>query len=153
MGRTVDFRNALVVMTSNLGSEAFGGDADRSREVAAVQAALRAHFAPELLNRIDEVIVFNRLERDDLRRIALLQVERVAARLARREIVLEVTPAALDHVAAKGWDPAFGARPLKRAVQRHLLDPLAEALIAGRVPDRSRLVVDAGEEGLTFSGS
>ncbi|MBM4371623.1 MAG: AAA family ATPase [Deltaproteobacteria bacterium] len=152
MGRTVDFRNALVVMTSNLGSEAFAGPPDRDREVAVVQAALRAHFAPELLNRIDEMIVFNRLEPDDLRRIAAIQVARVEDRLARREIRLEVTPAALDLLARRGWDPAFGARPLKRAVQRHLLDPLAEALLGGSVREHSRVRVDAGPDGLVFEG-
>ena len=153
MGRTVSFRNAIIVMTSNLGSDAFTGTADRARETAAVHGALRAHFTPELLNRIDEVIVFNRLEREDLARIAALQVERVAARLQTREITLDVTPAALRFLADRGWDPAFGARPLKRAVQRHLLDPLAEALIGGRIPDGTRVTVDLEGDALTFNAT
>ena len=134
-GRTVSFQNAIVVMTSNL----------RDYE------ALRGHFTPELLNRIDEVVVFNLLEREDLSRIADLQVAEIRARLAAREISLELTPAALDFLAAKGWDPAFGARPLKRAVQRHLLDPLAEALIAGQIVDGAAVAVDVAGEALSIS--
>ncbi|MFH1532267.1 MAG: ATP-dependent chaperone ClpB [Pseudomonadota bacterium] len=153
MGRTVSFRNTIVVMTSNLGSGAYTETADRDRETAAVHAALRAHFAPELLNRIDEVIVFNRLEREDLARIAALQVAHVAARLGDREITLDVTPAALAFLAERGWDPAFGARPLKRAVQHHLLDPLAEALIGGRVHDGATVTVEVKGGALTFDAA
>ncbi len=134
MGRTVSFQNTIVVMTSNL------RDLD----------ALRAHFAPELLNRIDEVVAFNTLRREDLARIAALQVGLVAARLAAREITLEVRPAALEFLAEKGWDPAYGARPLKRAVQRYLLDPLAEALIAGRIQDGTMVSVDVAGDGLAI---
>jgi ATP-dependent Clp protease ATP-binding subunit ClpB len=135
MGRTVSFQNTIVVMTSNL----------RDHD------ALRAHFAPELLNRIDEVIAFDQLRREDLARIAALQVALVAARLEPREITLEVRPAALEFLAERGWDPAYGARPLKRAVQRYLLDPLAEALIAGRIEDGAGISVDVEGEELTFS--
>jgi ATP-dependent Clp protease ATP-binding subunit ClpB len=134
-GRTVSFQNAIVVMTSNL----------RDHE------ALRGHFTPELLNRIDEVIVFNLLDQEDMARIADLQVAEIRRRLAAREITLDLTPGALDFLAARGWDPAFGARPLKRAMQRYLLDPLAEALIAGRILDGASVSVDAEGEELSFS--
>ena len=136
-GRTVSFRNAIIVMTSNL----------RDYE------ELRGHFTPELLNRIDEVIVFGRLEPDDLARIARIQVERVAARLRGRNLGLELSDAALDFLATRGWDPAFGARPLKRAIQRHLMDPLAEALIGGRFQDGEVVFVDVDGDGLAFSTS
>jgi len=152
-GRTVSFRNTIVVMTSNLGSDAFNGERTREEEVAAVEAAVRTHFAPELLNRIDEVVVFNRLDEDDLVRIAGLQVAQAAERLAARGIALDVRPDALAFLARRGWSPAFGARPLKRAVQRHLLDPMAEELIDGRIEDGATVTVDTDGDGLTIRRS
>jgi len=142
-GRTVDFTNVVLIMTSNLGS---GGDE------AAVMAAVRSHFKPEFLNRIDEIVVFHRLDEGHIERIVELQVEALRERLAERNLGLELTDAALAHVAAVGYDPDFGARPLKRVIQREIADAVALALLKGDYGDGDVVVVDATSDGtLSFS--
>jgi ATP-dependent Clp protease ATP-binding subunit ClpB len=137
-GRTVDFTNSVVIMTSNLGAN---GTEDQ------VMAAVRGHFKPEFLNRIDEIVVFRRLSREDIARIVDIQVEQLAARLAARNLHLELTPAARDHVATVGYDPDFGARPLKRVLQREVADPIALELLKGAYTDGDTIVVDAAPDG------
>lgn len=142
-GRTVDFRNAILVLTSNLGSQFLVDPTltdDAKRE--AVLAAVRAAFKPEFLNRLDDVVVFDPLSLDELGRIVELQVDRLAARLAERRLTLEVTPAAREWLALEGFDPDYGARPLRRLVQREIGDRLARMLLAGEVVGGGRVVVD-----------
>ncbi|MGH3744501.1 MAG: ATP-dependent Clp protease ATP-binding subunit, partial [Mycobacteriales bacterium] len=148
-GRTVDFRQTILVLTSNLGS-AFVSDPTLSPEQRheAVLAAVRSTFKPEFLNRLDDVLVFDALSRDDLAGIVDIAVARLAERLTDRRLVLEVTPAARAWLATEGYDPAYGARPLRRLVQRSVGDPLARALISGEVRDGDVVRVDVGADGL-----
>jgi ATP-dependent Clp protease ATP-binding subunit ClpB len=142
-GRTVDFTNTVLIMTSNLG----GGAGE-----AVVMNAVRNHFKPEFLNRIDEIVVFHRLSEAHIERIVEIQVEQLRARLAERNLGLELTEAALAHIATTGYDPDFGARPLKRVLQREVSDPIALALLKGEYHDGDVVVVDATADGtLTFS--
>jgi ATP-dependent Clp protease ATP-binding subunit ClpB len=155
-GRTVDFRNTVIIMTSNLGSTIIlerSGSASWEAVEDIVLAELRRHFRPEFLNRIDEVIVFRPLERDDLRHIVELQLGRVRQLLVDRRIQLEVTPAAADLIAQEGYDPAFGARPLKRAIQRLVQNPLAVRVLEGEFDDGDSIRVDRapGASDLSFS--
>jgi ATP-dependent Clp protease ATP-binding subunit ClpB len=150
-GRTVDFRQTIIVLTSNLGAFALsqlpeGADAGKAK--AEVMEAVRQHFRPEFLNRLDEMVVFDRLGRADMGGIVDIQLGRMARRLAGRKITLDLDAAAKAWLAEEGYDPVFGARPLKRVIQRHLQDPLAEMLLAGDVTDGSTVVVTAGPEGL-----
>jgi ATP-dependent Clp protease ATP-binding subunit ClpB len=154
-GRTVDFRNTLIIMTSNLGSEYLVGQADGEDTSAVrdqVMAIVRASFRPEFLNRVDEIILFHRLQRTEMGRIVDIQMQRLSKLLADRKITLTLDDKARDWLAAKGWDPAYGARPLKRAIQRAVQDPLAEMILAGRVHDGETVAVSAGDGGLTFNG-
>ena len=146
-GRTVDFRNTILVLTSNLGSQfiadpAFG---DEAAKRDAVMAAVRAAFKPEFLNRLDDVIVFDALSTSELTQIVDLQVERLAARLAERRLTLTVTPAAREWLALTGFDPVYGARPLRRLVQAAVGDQLAKALLAGDILDGDEVKVDVDE--------
>jgi len=150
-GRTVDFRNTIVIMTSNLGSALFQDPtipAEKRKE--AVLEAVRAHFRPEFVNRIDEIVVFEPLGRDEIERIVDIQVGRLAERLAERKLTLRLTEAARAWLAEQGYDPAFGARPLKRVIQRHLQDPLALKLLSGEVREGDAVEVDATPEGPVF---
>jgi ATP-dependent Clp protease ATP-binding subunit ClpB len=151
-GRTVDFRNVVLIMTSNIGSQFIVslGEGQREEMLARVDEALRAHFKPEFLNRIDETIVFHQLGREHFHRIVDIQLERVAKLLAERRIAIEVTDAAKDLLAEKGYDPHYGARPLKRVIQRMLQDPLAVKILAGEFPEGSKVTVDARENALEF---
>jgi ATP-dependent Clp protease ATP-binding subunit ClpB len=137
-GRTVDFTNSVVVMTSNLGS---GGDED------AVMAAVRAHFKPEFVNRVDEIVVFHRLSEEHIARIVDIQLEELRSRLEERGVGLDLTDAARAWVAHAGYDPDYGARPLKRVLQRRLADPIAMGLLEGKYGDGSTIVVDATPDG------
>jgi ATP-dependent Clp protease ATP-binding subunit ClpB len=152
-GRTVDFRNTLVIMTSNLGShfirELAGRDEAAMR--AQVLEALKAAFRPEFLNRIDEIIIFNTLSRQDLERIVELQLRRLQQRLADRKLTLAVSDAAKDLLAREGFDPVYGARPLKRAIQRLLQDPLARRLLEGQFHEGDTIRVDLQGGELTFA--
>jgi ATP-dependent Clp protease ATP-binding subunit ClpB len=150
-GRTVDFRNVILVLTSNLGSH-YLVDPTMSQEAKreAVLGVVRQAFKPEFLNRLDEVVVFDPLSQDDLAHIVDLQVREFASRLSDRRITLQVTDAARDWLARRGYDPAYGARPLRRLVQREIGDRLARALLAGEARDGSTVRVDVDESGETL---
>jgi ATP-dependent Clp protease ATP-binding subunit ClpB len=159
-GRTVDFKNTVVIMTSNIGSQHIAAiDEKRLPEEdkkdliqRAVLEDVRKAFRPEFLNRLDEIVVFHRLERDHVHKIIDIQLRRFAQRLEKREIQVELTPSAKDFLSEMGWDPQYGARPLKRAIQRYLEDPLAKHVLAGEYPPGTKLRVDRGDgEGLTFA--
>ncbi|MEW9919823.1 ATP-dependent chaperone ClpB [Marimonas sp. MJW-29] len=150
-GRTVDFKQTLIVLTSNLGAQALsqlpeGGDMAQARRD--VMDAVRAHFRPEFLNRLDETIIFDRLGREDMNGIVEIQLKRLLKRLAGRKIELELDQSAKTWLAEEGYDPVFGARPLKRVIQRSLQDPLAEMLLAGDIRDGDAVKVTAGADGL-----
>ncbi len=152
-GRTVDFRNTVVVMTSNLGTEIIQGAEGSAEEVrAGVLEIVRGHFRPEFVNRIDEMVVFRRLGRDEVRAIVDLEVARLRARLVERGIGLSVTDAALDRIADSGYDPAYGARPLKRTFRVEVENPLARRILAGEIGEREtvRIDRDGNGESLTF---
>jgi len=152
-GRTVDFRSTVIIMTSNLGSQIIQEMAGRPFEEVreSVLAVLRDHFRPEFLNRVDEVIVFRPLTAEQLTAIVDIQLRRLEKRLAERHIQLVVTDAARKLLAQRGWDPVYGARPLKRAIQRSVQDPLAMMLLEGKFSDGSAVEVDARNGELTFS--
>jgi len=153
-GRTVDFSNVVLIMTSNLGSQ-FQADVVEPEEVIRerVMAVVREAFKPEFLNRLDEVLVFHRLTREELARIVDLQVARLAARLAGRRLLLDLTPAARAWLTDRGYDPAYGARPLRRLVAKAIGDELAKRLLAGEIGDGDTVTVDAGPTGLEFASS
>lgn len=143
-GRTVNFRNTVIVMTSNLGSDLIQQMAETSYETmkSAVMEVVGTHFRPEVINRIDEVVVFHPLKKNQIRRIADIQLARLAERLVDRELTLELSDNFVDALVEQGYDPAYGARPLKRAVQRMLENPLAQEILAGRFEPGQRLVAD-----------
>jgi len=141
-GRTVDFRNTIIIMTSNIGSNWIQEESDMTKIKARVQEALRAHFRPEFLNRIDEIVIFKRLNSEQLAHIIDLQLGQLAKRLEEKNIRINLTPAAKAAIAKQGYDPAFGARPLKRALQRMVLDPLAKLVISGKIPEGTTIQVE-----------
>jgi ATP-dependent Clp protease ATP-binding subunit ClpB len=149
-GRKVDFKNTLILMSSNLGSEEiqrYPEDPALQRET--VQGALRSHFRPELLNRLDETLIFNPLDRFALRRIVEIQLKRLKARLSEQGLALTLTEAAQDQLAEMGFDPLYGARPLKRALRRYVEDPLAQTLLSMSAEEHEvndRCIVDWSEE-------
>ena len=152
-GRTVDFTNTLIILTSNLGSQYIAGLAegeDVEKVEPQVMEVVRGHFRPEFLNRLDEIILFHRLGQEHMGPIVDIQVSRVAKLLADRKVTLELTDAARAWLGRVGYDPVYGARPLKRAVQKYLQDPLAEKILRGEVPDGSAVHVDEGDGGLAF---
>jgi ATP-dependent Clp protease ATP-binding subunit ClpB len=154
-GRTVDFRNTLVIMTSNLGSDLLADATTDEERRRLLEPALRGHFRPEFLNRLDEVVIFHGLTEKEIGRIVDLQLAQVEGRLADRRLRLKTTPAAKKLLADAGFDPLFGARPLKRTIQRLVVDPLSTRLLAGEVPDGSEVTVDArdGEVALAVAGA
>ncbi len=155
-GRTVDFRNTVIVMTSNLGSDTIqtmSDDEHYEQMKSAVMSVVSSHFRPEFINRIDEVVVFHGLRKAQIRAIAEVQIERLRERLAEQDIGLEITTAALDRLGDAGFDPVYGARPLKRAIQNLLETPLAEAILGGRYERGDTVRVDCGDEGLTLATS
>ncbi len=163
-GRTVDFKNTVVIMTSNIGSqfiaESAVADAERTRGSASdeipegtrreVMEALRAHFRPEFINRIDEIIFFHALTRDHMKHIIDIQLAGLVKRLEERKIHVELTEAAKEQVVREGYDPTYGARPLKRTIQKRVLDPLALRVLEGQFSEGDVVLVDAGADGLTF---
>jgi ATP-dependent Clp protease ATP-binding subunit ClpB len=157
-GRTVDFRNCVVIMTSNIGSQPIAdvpADADASvweRVREGVLGELRASFRPEFLNRVDDVILFSRLDRVQLRQIVEIQLRGVRDRLATRKLTLHVSERAVDAIAAEGYDPTYGARPLKRVIQRRLQDPIAMAILEGRFNEGDTVDVDAKDGQITIAG-
>ncbi|THV22521.1 ATP-dependent chaperone ClpB [Peteryoungia ipomoeae] len=150
-GRTVDFRNTMIIMTSNLGAEYLtalpeGQDTDSVRDQ--VMDVVKASFRPEFLNRVDEIILFHRLQRSEMGAIVDIQMKRLVSLLAERKIVISLEAGARDWLADKGYDPVYGARPLKRVIQKYLQDPLAEQILSGKVLDGSRVKVEAGSDRL-----
>lgn len=152
-GRTVDFKNTVIVMTSNLGSgeiQQMQANAQPEAIKDAVMEQVKAHFRPEFINRIDEIVVFNALDDEAIKSIAKIQVAKLAERIAAQDITFEVTPAALEAIAQAGFDPVYGARPLKRAVQDKLENPVARLLLEGRAAPKDKVVCDYGEKGFEF---
>ncbi|MDB4995707.1 MAG: ClpB protein, partial [Myxococcaceae bacterium] len=158
-GRTVDFKNTVLILTSNIGSAQMQAISDRTnlepedkKELLrrAAMEEVRKAFRPEFVNRLDEVVVFSPLERVQIRKIVDIQLRRFAERLARREISIELTDGAKDFIGESGWDPQYGARPLKRAIQKLLEDTLAKKVLAGEFPPGSTVLVDRGTSGLSF---
>ena len=153
-GRTVDFTNTVLILTSNIGSQSIlelAGDQDQYKEMERrVNDALHAHFRPEFLNRLDETIIFHSLRREELRQIIALQVNRLRERLEDRKLYLEVSDAAADWLVSAGYDPVYGARPLKRAIQRELETPIAKSLLAGHYGDNQTVHVDVKEDKLVL---
>ncbi|NTF88604.1 ATP-dependent chaperone ClpB [Agrobacterium rhizogenes] len=152
-GRTVDFRNTMIIMTSNLGAEYLtqlkeGDDSEQVREQ--VMDVVRAHFRPEFLNRVDEIILFHRLKREEMGAIVDIQLERLLTLLSERKIALELDEDARNWLANRGYDPVYGARPLKRVIQKYVQDPLAEQILSGQLPDGSRVLVTSGSDRLLF---
>ena len=152
-GRTVDFRNTVIIMTSNLGSSAIqelAGEENYDRMKQAVMEIVAGHFRPEFINRIDDIVVFHPLGREQLHRIAGLQVQYLRERLHARDMDLELTPRALDKLAEAGFDPVFGARPLKRAIQQRVENPLAQEILAGKFGPKDIVEVDVAGDELVF---
>jgi ATP-dependent Clp protease ATP-binding subunit ClpB len=157
-GRTVDFRNTVIVMTSNLGSQMIqdaadsGGDAEEqyTKMKAAVMGVVQAHFRPEFINRLDELVVFRPLEKEQIRAIAKIQLAYLEKRLAERDLRLEIGDNALALLGNVGFDPVYGARPLKRAIQQQLENPLAREILEGRFTPGTTIHVDAEGGHLTF---
>ena len=149
-GRTVDFRNAVIIMTSNIGSQYIMGDLDEETMRARVMESMRQHFRPEFLNRVDDVVIFHRLGREQLREIAEIQLNHVRGLLAKRGVTLSLTETATDLLIEEGYDPVYGARPLKRVLQRRIIDPLAIRVIQGDVGEGDHVVVEVDDGELDF---
>jgi ATP-dependent Clp protease ATP-binding subunit ClpB len=152
-GRTVDFRNTLIVMTSNLGSEylvALGEDQDVDEVRGQVMDVVRSSFRPEFLNRVDEIILFHRLKREQMGAIVDIQMGRLQKLLDERKLTIELSSEARDWLAEKGYEPAYGARPLKRVIQKSLQDPLAEKILAGEIKDGEKIRVGVSGSVLSF---
>jgi ATP-dependent Clp protease ATP-binding subunit ClpB len=149
-GRTVDFRNTVIIMTSNIGSQFIMDASEDAIMRERVMEALRAHFRPEFLNRVDEMVIFHRLTREQLREITQIQLNQMRDLLDRRGISITLTPAATDHLVEAGYDPVYGARPLKRVIQRQIIDPLALKLIQSEIHDGDHVSIDAKDGELEF---
>jgi ATP-dependent Clp protease ATP-binding subunit ClpB len=150
-GRTVDFRNTVVIMTSNLGGFLFADPGSSAEErTEKVMAEVRATFRPEFVNRVDEIIVFHPLGRDEIAQIVDIQVRMLQRRLEGRKLVISITDAAREYLTNKGFDPTYGARPLKRLIQREIQDALAVKLLSGELAEGDEVEVDAEGGGLTF---
>ncbi|MCS6830496.1 MAG: AAA family ATPase, partial [bacterium] len=152
-GRTVDFKNTVLIMTSNLGSQYLAENAFLDMREARMQVleAVRAHFRPEFLNRIDEIIVFNPLSVQEIKQIVDIQIRLLQRRLEEKHIGLTITDAAKEVLAAEGFDPVYGARPLKRVLQKRVMDTIAMKLLAGEFAEGDHVVVDAQNGELVFS--
>ena len=153
-GRTVDFRNTVIIMTSNLGShiiQEMAGEANYERMKAAVMEVVGTHFRPEFINRIDETVVFHPLDQSEIRQIADIQLNNLRKRLAARELGLQITETALDLIAEAGFDPVYGARPLKRAVQQQIENPLAQQILGGKFMPNDTILIDVADGKLTFT--
>jgi ATP-dependent Clp protease ATP-binding subunit ClpB len=151
-GRTVDFRNTVIILTSNLGTEFLGQDGDQTHARAQVMAAVRSHFRPEFLNRLDEIILFQRLTRANMDKIVDIQIGRLDKLLADRKIAITLDDKARHWLGNAGYDPVYGARPLKRVIQRRLQDPLAQMILEGKITDGATVKVSASKTGLTING-
>jgi ATP-dependent Clp protease ATP-binding subunit ClpB len=149
-GRTVDFTNTVLIMTSNVGSQHIVDEADEEKIRQKVEEVLEQTFKPEFLNRIDEVVIFHRISKEDLKQIVELQVDLLAKRISERGIEIELTDKARELLGNLGYDPTYGARPLKRVIQKNLIDVLALKLLEGEFSEGDRVVVDAKKGALTF---
>jgi len=149
-GRTVDFKNTVIIMTSNIGSQFISEEESREARSRLVMDALRAHFRPEFLNRVDEIIIFDRLTEDDLKQIVEIQLRRLTKRLEQQKITLNLSDSAKELIARKGYDPVYGARPLKRTIQKEILDPLSIDILEGKVRESQTIHVDAKNGALEF---
>jgi len=152
-GRTVDFRSTVVIMTSNLGSELWGQEDLNGTTEEKVRDLMVRHFRPEFINRIDEIIIFHHLGMEELTQIVRIQLERVAARLKEAGYDIQVTDEAAAWLARVGYEPVYGARPLKRAIQREVQDPLSMKILAGDFKPGDTIVLDAGDSGIVFASS
>jgi ATP-dependent Clp protease ATP-binding subunit ClpB len=150
-GRTVDFKNTVLIMTSNIGSQYIMEESSPAERERLVMDALRQHFRPEFLNRIDDIIIFDRLTEEELKKIVEIQLKRLVRRLENQKITLELSEAAKAFIASHGYDPVYGARPLKRAIQKYILDPLSMEILEGKIREGQRIKVDVQNENLTFS--
>jgi len=150
-GRTVDFKNTVLIMTSNIGSQYIMEEPSPAERERLVMEALRQHFRPEFLNRIDDIIIFDRLTEEELKKIVEIQLKRLVRRLESQKITLALSDAAKAFVASHGYDPVYGARPLKRAIQKYILDPLSMDILEGKIREGQRIEVDVKNESLTFS--
>jgi ATP-dependent Clp protease ATP-binding subunit ClpB len=154
-GRTVDFRNTLIIMTSNLGAEYLVQQPENEEpEIvrARVMMSVREHFRPEFLNRVDEILVFHRLKRDQMAAIVDIQMTRLQKLLDERHVKLELDEAGRQWLANEGYEPAYGARPLKRVIQKNVQDPLSELVLEGKIKDGDVVRVSAGDGGLVING-
>ena len=149
-GRTVDFKNTVIIMTSNIGSEFITAEESKEARSRLVMDELRRHFRPEFLNRIDDVIIFDRLNEDDLKKIVDIQLNRLTKRLQQQNIALELTDAARAFIAREGYDPVYGARPLKRAIQKYILDPLSLEILEGKFHEGQTISVEEKSGKLVF---
>jgi ATP-dependent Clp protease ATP-binding subunit ClpB len=149
-GRTVDFRNTVIILTSNIGSQFILHEENAEQREAKVTEALRGHFRPEFLNRIDEIIIFDRLQREEITTIVDLQLDRVRKRLAKQGLGLSLTKEAKDWIGNHGYDPVYGARPLKRAIQNLLLDSLSLDVLEGKYVDGDVIEADASDGKIVF---
>ena len=150
-GRTVDFKNTVIIMTSNIGSQFIMEEGSSENRTRTVMEALRQHFRPEFLNRVDEIIIFDRLTEDDLKHIVEIQLGRLTKRLEQQKITLELSDSAKQLIAREGYDPVYGARPLKRAIQKEILDPLSIDILEGKVREGQAVHVDAKNGALAFN--
>ena len=149
-GRTVDFKNTVIIMTSNVGSQFITEEESREARSRLVMDALRQHFRPEFLNRVDEIIIFDRLSEDDLKKIVEIQLRRLTKRLEQQKITLDLSDSAKELLAREGYDPVYGARPLRRTIQKEILDPLSLDILEGKFHEGQRLLVDAKDGALEF---
>jgi ATP-dependent Clp protease ATP-binding subunit ClpB len=149
-GRTVDFKNTVIIMTSNIGSQFIMEEESPEARSRLVMDALRQHFRPEFLNRVDEVIIFDRLSEEDLKKVVEIQLGRLTKRLAQQKIDIELSDSAKTFLAREGYDPVYGARPLKRAIQRYILDPLSLDILEGKFGEGQRIRVEAKDGALEF---
>jgi ATP-dependent Clp protease ATP-binding subunit ClpB len=152
-GRTVDFKNSVIIMTSNIGSQYITDESSTEGRSRLVMDALRQHFRPEFLNRVDEIIIFDRLNQEDLKKIVEIQLRRLTKRLEQQKITLDLTDAAKAFIAREGYDPVYGARPLKRAIQKDILDPLSLDILEGKFGEGQTIRVDADTDRLTFQSA
>jgi ATP-dependent Clp protease ATP-binding subunit ClpB len=151
-GRTVDFKNTVIIMTSNIGSQYITEEESKEARSRLVMDALRAHFRPEFLNRVDEIIIFDRLTEDDLKKIVEIQLRRLTKRLEQQKITLQLSDSAKELIAREGYDPVYGARPLKRTIQKEILDPLSIDILEGKIREDQTVHVDAKNGALEFRG-
>jgi ATP-dependent Clp protease ATP-binding subunit ClpB len=147
-GRIVNFKNTIIIMTSNIGSSDIADVTSREQIEERVQQAMRQHFKPEFLNRVDEIVIFNRLQKEDIKKIVDIQLSVLAKRLEDRKIGLAVSDRAKEHIGDEGYDPVYGARPLKRVIQKEVQDPIALKLLEGKIKENQKVKVDLNGHGL-----